>query len=83
MPEVLLSFLVCPRSKQALRPVGQDALESLNRAIRAGQLKNRAGATIGEPLEGGLLREDNEVLYPIRKGIPVLIFEEGIALDRT
>ena len=32
-------------------------------------------------LDAAFLREDGQVAYPIREGIPVLIAEEAIALD--
>jgi uncharacterized protein YbaR (Trm112 family) len=34
-------------------------------------------------VDGGLVREDGRILYPIRQRIPVLLVDEGIALDQV
>ena len=34
-----------------------------------------------EPLDGGLIRADRKMLYPIREDIPVMLIEEGIPLE--
>jgi uncharacterized protein YbaR (Trm112 family) len=36
-----------------------------------------------EPLDGGLIRGDRKMLYPIREDIPVMLIEEGIPLEGT
>jgi uncharacterized protein len=33
-------------------------------------------------LDGGLIRSDRKILYPIRDHIPVMLIEEGIPLDQ-
>ena len=62
----LLAILCCPDTKQA---------------VSHGQLKNRANKLITEPLDGGLIRTDRKILYPIREDIPVMLIEEGIPLE--
>ena len=32
------------------------------------------------PLEAGLVRQDQKIVYPVRDGIPVLLIDEGIEL---
>jgi uncharacterized protein YbaR (Trm112 family) len=76
----LLPFLVCPDTRQALHVAGREVVSALNARLAAGQVKNQAGQPVAAPLEGGLLRADGRVLYPIRNGIPVLLVEEGIIL---
>jgi uncharacterized protein YbaR (Trm112 family) len=77
----LLSILACPETHQALAEAEPALLERVNRAIAAGRVRNRAGKAVSEPIEGGLLREDRKVLYPIREEIPVLLIEEGLVLE--
>lgn len=74
----LLDILVCPETKQPLRLADEALLSRLNSAISAGTLENRAGATVRAPLDAGLLREDGEILYPIRDDIPILLLDEAI-----
>jgi len=77
----LLDMLVCPETKMPVKLAGKDVLDRVNGKIRGGEIKNRGGATIGEPLEAGLLRDDGRILYPIRDDIPIMLVEEGIPLE--
>jgi uncharacterized protein YbaR (Trm112 family) len=45
-------------------------------------LKNKGGEPVEAPLAGGLVREDNTLLYPIVDGIPVLLIDEAIPLEQ-
>jgi uncharacterized protein len=36
---------------------------------------------VAENLDGGLLRADKKILYPVREDIPVMLIEEGIPLE--
>lgn len=74
----LLSILCCPETHQALTEAEPRVVDELNRRIAGGALKNRAGKPVGEKLDGGLLRQDGRMLYPIRNRIPILLQEEGI-----
>lgn len=74
----LLPLLACPESRQPLQMADEGLLESVNRAIAAGGLKNVGGQPVSETLEAGLVREDGKVVYPIRGGIPVLLVDEGL-----
>jgi uncharacterized protein YbaR (Trm112 family) len=76
----LLDILVCPENKSPLRPADEQLVARLNRAIAAGQLKNRLGEPVKEPIEGGLVREDGALLYTILDGIPVMLVDEAIPL---
>jgi len=81
IPDWLLEILVCPERKDLrLRYVHGEALNALNRRIEAGEVQAQNGAAVQEPLTAALLREDGEVLYPVRDGIPVLLIEERIPL---
>ncbi len=77
----LLEILVCPETKEPLGLADEELLGRLNRAIEAGELSNRGGEAVTEPLEVGLVREDGLVLYPVREDIPVMLIDESIQLD--
>lgn len=77
----LLEILCCPETRQDVSIAPASMIEQLNGRVEAGTLKNRAGETIREKLDGGLLRADNKVLYPVREDIPVMLIEEAVPLD--
>ena len=76
----LLQILVCPESKQALKEADADLVQRLNVAAAAGSVRNRAGEVARQPMDGGLVREDGEFLYPVREGIPIMLIDEAIPL---
>jgi uncharacterized protein len=76
----LLSILVCPENKMPVRVAEDSLVESLNTRIDARTLKNRAGETIDERFDSGLVREDGEFLYIIRDDIPIMLIDEAIPL---
>lgn len=77
----LLDILCCPETKQDLTLVQGAAIAALNDRIKAGTLKNRAGETVKEPMDAGLLREDKKYLYMIREDIPIMLIDEAIPVD--
>jgi len=77
----LLEILVCPETKDPVRPADDELVDRINRAVREGTLKNRAGEAVEEDIDGGLVREDGRVLYPIRDDIPVMLIDEAIDLE--
>ena len=76
----LLEILVCPETRQPVRLASADQLDAVNRRIRAGELRNRGGDPVKEPIREGLVREDGKVLYPVDDGIPVMLVEQSIPL---
>ncbi len=77
----LLEILVCPETHQPVRSAGAELLDRLNDAIRSGGVTNRNGDAVSEPLDEGLIREDDKVLYPVRDDIPIMLIDEAIELD--
>ena len=78
----LLKILVCPENKTPVSLAGDDTIAQANSAIEAGKLKNRAGETIEEKIDGGLVREDKAYMYPIRDDIPIMLIDEAIPMDQ-
>jgi len=77
----LLKILVCPETKTPVTLAGQDLVDTLNRRIQQGLLKNRAGRIVKEKIDAALVRADGKILYPIRQDIPLMLIEEGIELN--
>ena len=53
----------------------------LNDRIGKGELKKKSGQIINEKLDGGLIRADKKIVYPIREDIPIMLIEEGIPIE--
>lgn len=78
----LLAILCCPETKQAVALADDLLIQKVNGAIERGLLKNKAQKPVTEKLDGGLVRADNKILYPVREDIPVMLIDEGIPLDQ-
>ncbi len=76
----LLAILVCPENKTPVHMADGGLVQEINRAIEAGTLTNRGSETVQDAIDGGLIREDGTLLYPIRDEIPVMLIEEAIIL---
>ena len=76
----LLSILCCPETKQDVALASESLVTTLNNQIAEGVLKNKAGQPVTEKLDGGLIRADKKMLYPIRDDIRVMLIEEGIPI---
>jgi len=78
----LLDILVCPENRTPVHPADDALMARLNAAIDAGTVKNRAGETVNDRADGGLVREDGACLYVIRDDIPIMLIDEAIPLDQ-
>jgi uncharacterized protein YbaR (Trm112 family) len=78
----LLEILVCPETHQAVRLAERELLDRLNQAIRSGGVTNRGGNDVADPIEEGLVRKDDKILYPVREDIPIMLIDEAIELDK-
>ena len=74
----LLEILVCPETKQPVRPASAEVLARLNEAVKAGRVRTRGGRALEQAVAEGLVREDGRVLYPVLDGIPMMLVEEAI-----
>jgi uncharacterized protein YbaR (Trm112 family) len=77
----LLEILVCPENHTRLKLAEGELVAKLNEAIAAGRLHNRGGELVTEPIDGGLVREDGSLIYPIRDDIPVMLVDEALPLE--
>ncbi|NNL87384.1 MAG: Trm112 family protein [Myxococcales bacterium] len=76
----LLEILVCPESRQPLRPATAAELETVNSRVREGSARYRGGEALSDTVVEGLVREDGKVLYIVDDGVPVMLIEESIEL---
>ena len=81
--EDLLAILCCPETKQGIRLLEPNLVEKLNQRIAKGELKTKGGLSVTEKIDGGLLRNDETVVYPIRDQIPIMLIEEGIVIEKA
>ncbi len=79
----LLAILCCPETKQPVIMADPSLVKKLNEAVACGGLKNKGKKPVSEQLDGGLIRADQKILYPIRENIPVMLIEEGIPLEQV
>lgn len=79
----LLAILCCPETKQEVCLLEPAVVERLNQRISKGELKTKGGHLVTETIDGGLLRKDKTVVYPIREQIPVMLIEEGILIEES
>jgi len=79
----LLNILVCPETKQPLHLIDDELLRKINKAIQQGKVVNRDGDPVTENLDGGLIREDKKIVYPIIGDLPYLRIGDGIELEKN
>jgi len=79
----LLEILACPETKEPVHPADDALIARVNAAIEAGGLTSRDGQKIERTLDGGLLRQDGKVLYPVRGGIPIMLVDEAILVENV
>jgi len=77
----LLDLLVCPETRTPVTVAPDTLLERVNRAVDAGSLRTRSGQPVSAPLTEALVREDGQLLFAVRDGIPIMLLDEAIPLD--
>ena len=75
-----VKILVCPDNRTPVRIASEQEITNLNQKIEEGSLQNIGGRKVNDTLDGGLIREAGDRLYPVRKNIPVMLVEEAIKL---
>ncbi|MCC6124766.1 MAG: hypothetical protein IT426_07390 [Pirellulales bacterium] len=77
-----VAILVCPVTRQPLALADAPLIAKINGVIEAGKLLDQLGRLVKQPITEGLVRQDGKILYPVRDGIPVMLADEGIALEQ-
>ncbi len=75
-----VKILVCPDNRTPVRVASEKEICDLNQRIEEGILQNIGGRKVNEKIDGGLIREAGDRLYPVRNNIPVMLVEEAIQL---
>ena len=75
-----VKILVCPDNRTPVRVASEQEITNLNQKIEEGSLQNIGGRKVKDKLDGGMIREAGDRLYPVRKNIPVMLVEEAIKL---
>jgi len=78
----LLEILCCPKTKVPVVMLGDEQLERLNTRITQGQVKYVDSGSVDEPLQEGLVTEDDLTIYRIDDGIPVMLIDKGISTSQ-
>ncbi len=76
-----VAMLRCPESRQPVAEASADLLLSLNARIRDSSLLDRNGKPVRRELDGGLLREDGTLLYPVWDDLPDMLVQDAIPLE--
>jgi uncharacterized protein len=77
-----LPRLVCPETRQPLAEADATVIRRMNDAIARGALKFVGGGPVEQQLDGGFIRQDGHVVYPVIHGIPHLTTDQAIGLGQ-
>jgi uncharacterized protein len=80
--DALIAMLRCPETRSPLRRMDSVALSRLNAGISAKQIRNRGDQLVERLIEDGLVREDGTLAYPVWDGIPMLLVDQGIPIQK-
>jgi len=77
-----ISILKCPITGSDLRQLRADEISTINNKIVQSQLWQADGKPFNEPLQQGLITTDNTYIYPIIKGIVLLLKDLAVTDDK-
>lgn len=76
----LLDVLCCPVTKQPVRVMKREEIKALNERISAGEVHYQDDQAVDAPLSEGLITANEERVYRVDDGIPVMLEERAINL---
>jgi uncharacterized protein YbaR (Trm112 family) len=79
----LLEILRCPVTKQQIFPLTKQQLAAINQAITTGNVIYANGSIVDNPLEEGLVTENQNRVYRIEHEIPVMLEDESILTNQV
>ena len=74
----LLEILCCPVTKIPVKPLPQERLEALNALIDEGKAFYQDDSPVEGPVSEALITENEERIYLVDDGIPVMLEERAI-----
>ena len=80
LSESFLKMIRCPISKSSLALASESQLNALNQKIAKGDVTDRLGRALKNPIESGLVNEDGSLFFPIQGGIIKLVTDDAIDL---
>ncbi len=78
----LLKALVCPATKLPVSMLDSNRLEKLNHLISEGAIETLGGQPVSQPLTEALITRNNQTIYRVERGIPVMLEGQAIAADQ-
>ena len=81
LSDEFLSLHVSPRSRLPLERASAETLQALNDRVRQSGVVDRGGRAVESELAGGLLCAAEQVVFPVREGVLMLLWEDGIQLS--
>ena len=78
----LVEILRCPQDRSRLQIAPPAVVDAINHAIDAGTALNFVGERLEKRIDGGLIREAGDLLYPIVDDIPVMLPDEAIDVSK-
>ena len=73
-------IFICPMSGQKLKFYDEQSLLKWNDLIHRGEITDLAGNTVSEPLQQAFVTDDENLLYPIRENILMILPTSAYAL---
>ncbi|MEX0374091.1 Trm112 family protein [Spiribacter pallidus] len=76
----LLDVICCPVTKQPVRQLSGEERDALNGKIRDGDVAYQDDTPVDIPLDEGLITLNEERVYRVDDGVPVMLEERAINL---